>query len=111
MTTKQTDRPATTLRAYPLQAAIWRNETKNGPFHTVTFSRSYKDDSGEYHDVDSYSGPQLLQLSHLANKAYEKAEKLTRAARAEADDEEEDVPVRRAQQTASAPDIDEEIPF
>jgi hypothetical protein len=78
-------RPVEKLRAYPVQAAIWRNESENGVFHSVTFSRVYKD-GDDYKDVDSYSGTQLLQLAHLAPKAYDRAEALTRKAREAAND-------------------------
>lgn len=82
---KNVKRPVERLKSYPVQAAIWKNESENGVFHSVTFSRSYKD-GDEYRDVDSFSGPQLLQLARLAEQAYDRAEALTRAAR----DEEKD---------------------
>jgi len=82
-------RPIEKLRSYPLQAAIWKNESDKGVFYSVTFSRSYKD-GDEYRDVDSFSGTQLLQLSHLAAKAYERTEELARAARAQDDEDDQD---------------------
>ena len=60
MSKKQTEtkpRPVVTLRDGSVKAAIWRNESENGPFHGVTFARTYKDGDGNYHDTDSYSGP------------------------------------------------------
>jgi hypothetical protein len=95
-------RPVEKLRAYPVQAAIWRNESDNGVFHSVTFSRVYKDGQGEYRDGDSYSGTQLLQLAHLAPKAYDRAEALTRKAREAAND---------GQPKTAGDDLEEEIPF
>jgi hypothetical protein len=80
-------RPVEKLRSYPVQAAIWKNESENGIFHSVTFSRSYKD-GNDYRDVDSFSGTQLLQLSQLAAKAYDRAEELNRDARAKGEDQE-----------------------
>lgn len=94
MTTQNNSKPVVTIRVFPIEAAIWRNETSKGPFHTVTFSRSYKDDNGDYHNTDSYSGPQLLQLSLLAQKAFDRAEKLTREARASLGQEGDDDNVR-----------------
>jgi hypothetical protein len=36
-------KPASTIKLYPLSAAVWRNETKDGKaFYSVTFERSYK---------------------------------------------------------------------
>lgn len=114
MATEKNQQPVVKLRCYPVQAAIWRNETKNGPFHTVTFSRVYKDDNGDYKDTSSFSGPELLLLAHLAPKAYDRAEKLTRAARAEAADDGEDDNVtetKQAQEPAEGSDIEDEIDF
>jgi hypothetical protein len=103
-------KPVVKIRCYPVQAAIWRNETSKGAFHTVTFSRTYKNDKGEYHDTDSFSGPQLLQLAHLAAKAYDKAEALTRAARAEAGAESDDDVTEYDQPTGQTTE-DDDIAF
>ena len=74
-------RPVETLRDGSIKAAIWRNESENGPFHGVTFARTYTDDKGERHDTDSFSGTQLLRLARLADKAYDRTAKLTKTAR------------------------------
>lgn len=79
--TKQ--RPAKTLRDGTIKAAIWRNESENGPFFAVTFARTYKDGEGKLQDTDSFSGTQLLQLARLADKAYGAAAAMAKAARAE----------------------------
>jgi hypothetical protein len=82
-TSKQTKpRPVETLRDGAIKAAIWRNESENGAFHGVTFSRTYKNGSGDLQDTNSFSGTQLLRLARLAEKAYDRAAKLTKAARA-----------------------------
>lgn len=83
MSTKSKQRPVETLRDGAIKAAIWRNESENGVFFAVTFARTYKDASGELQDTDSFSGTQLLRLARLADKAYDRAAKLTKAARAE----------------------------
>lgn len=85
MTTETKQRPVETLRDGPIKAAIWRNESENGPFFAVTFARTYKDSEGKLHDNDSFSGTQLLQLARLADRAYSAAAKLTREARTESD--------------------------
>lgn len=80
---KQTKtRPVETLRDGAIKAAIWKNESENGAFHGVTFSRTYKNGSGELNDTNSFSGTQLLRLARLAEKAYDRTAKLTREARA-----------------------------
>jgi len=85
--TKQ--RPVETLRDGAIKAAIWKNESENGAFFAVTFARTYKNGGGDLKDTDSFSGTQLLRLARLADKAYDRAAKLTKAARA-ADDTDED---------------------
>ena len=81
---KQTakQRPVETIRDGAIKAAIWRNESENGVFHGVTFSRTYKNGEGDLQDTNSYSGTQLLRLARLAGKAYDRAAKLTKEVRA-----------------------------
>lgn len=73
---KPAQRPAMTVTDGALKAAIWRNESENGAFYSVTFSRSYKNSDGGYADAHSYSGSELLRLSKLADRAYEHAQAL-----------------------------------
>ena len=80
--TQTKTRPVETLRDGAIKAAIWRNDSENGAFHGVTFSRTYKNGGGELQDTNSFSGTQLLRLSRLAEKAYDRAAKLTKEARA-----------------------------
>jgi len=88
MSNQTKQRPVETLRDGAIKAAIWKNESENGPFFNVTFSRTYRNGDGELHDTDSFSGTQLLQLARLADKAYERTRKLTRAARVAEDNDE-----------------------
>ena len=83
-------RPVETLRDGAIKAAIWRNESENGAFFNVTFARTFKNSAGELKDTESFSGTQLLRLARLAEKAYERTGKLTRAARVTDDNEEEE---------------------
>ncbi|MGH1416378.1 MAG: hypothetical protein ACRBB0_23010, partial [Pelagimonas sp.] len=46
MSDDHTNRPAETLREGALKAAIWRNESETGAYHTVTVARTYKDKDG-----------------------------------------------------------------
>ena len=88
---KQTkQRPVESLRDGAMKAAIWRNESENGAFFNVTFARTFKNDKGELKDTESFSGAQLLRLARLAEKAYDRTSKLTKAARATDDNEEEE---------------------
>ena len=72
-----------------MRCAIWKNESENGPFHSVTFARTFTNGKDELQDSDSFSGSQLLRLARLAEKAYDRSAKLTRAAR-EADETDEE---------------------
>ncbi|MEW8026902.1 MAG: hypothetical protein AB2809_12300 [Candidatus Thiodiazotropha sp.] len=92
MSKKTKQRPVETLRDGALKASIWRNESENGVFFSVTFARTYRDNDGDLNDTDSFSGSQLLRLSRLADKAYGRTSNLVRAERAkdETEDEETD---------------------
>lgn len=74
--------PIDTLRDGSLKAMIWKNHGEKGNFFTVTITRTYKDDAGNYHDSDSFSGTQLLQMRHLAGRAYDRVNELRAADRA-----------------------------
>ena len=65
------NKPIRKLTDANITASIWRNERDNGgPFYTVTFSRFYKDEAGNYRDTTSFSGVDLLRLAQLAQNAY-----------------------------------------
>lgn len=64
-------KPIDTIRDGSLKATIWKRFGDNGNFYTVEFSRSYKDEQGEYHDSHSFSGAEPLRLARLANIAYD----------------------------------------
>jgi len=68
--------PAATLRDGKLKATIWQNESGKGPYFSTTFSRSYRDDEGEYRDTISFSSGDLLRLSELARRAHHQASTL-----------------------------------
>lgn len=76
MTTTTNSKPIDTLRDGNLRAAIWKNETEKGPFFSVRITRTWKDESGNYHDADTFSGTELLRLAHLAAKAYDRTAEL-----------------------------------
>ncbi len=62
-------KPAQSFSIGPIQAAIWKNESQNGSFFSVTFSRSYK--SGDsFKNTDSFSSRDLLAVAKLADQAH-----------------------------------------
>lgn len=70
MNTKNT-KPVDTLRDGSLKATIWKNEGENGPRYSVNLTRTWRDEQGNYHDSDSFSGNELLRIARLANIAYD----------------------------------------
>lgn len=70
--------PAGTLRDGNLKATIWKNEGEKGPYFSTTFSRSYRDEEGNYRDTDSFSSADLLRVSELARQAHHEARSLWR---------------------------------
>ena len=83
MTNSTKNKPVSKFRDGNLGVSIWKNESKNGPYYTVKFTRSYKDDKGEYQDTDSFCGNDLLQVGHLATKAYDKINRFRQADQAQ----------------------------
>lgn len=54
--------PVQTLRDGPVVAKLWRHDSKNGPFISVTLGRTYQDEqSGEYRESRSLSGSDVLK--------------------------------------------------
>lgn len=63
--------PIDTIRDGSLKATIWKNESENGNFYTVSFSRTYKDADGQYRDANSFSLAEPLRIARLAHIAYD----------------------------------------
>ena len=66
----QSNKPVDTIRDGSLKATIWMNQRENGKAYSVQITRSYKDDQGNWHDSDSFSGSELLRVARLADIAY-----------------------------------------
>lgn len=66
-----TNAPVTRIRDGFLRATVWRNKGPKGEFLSIRFSRTFRDDKGGYGDSDSFRHGDLLQLAHLAMRAYE----------------------------------------
>lgn len=69
-------RPIETIRDGKLSASIWQNNSENGLFYSVTFERVYTGDDEKPHSANSFSGSDLLRISHLAAKAYDRCQAL-----------------------------------
>lgn len=73
-------RPEETLREGSLKAAIWRNESENGAYHSVTVARTYKDRDGNLQDTQSFRAKDMLGLAELARRAHHNTHELDREA-------------------------------
>jgi hypothetical protein len=65
--------PVETLRDGAIKATIWARFGSNGTFYSVEMSRTYTDEAGNFKTSHSYSGSDLLKVSNLAQRAYERA--------------------------------------
>lgn len=72
------NRPADVIRDGNLKASIWRNEGENGVSYATTIARTYKTEDGAYRESNSFTGTELLRVSELARKAYDRTNDLRR---------------------------------
>jgi hypothetical protein len=63
------NQPVQTLRHRRLKAAVWRNDTKNGPMYNVTLVRSYQENN-EWHDTHSLGYDDLMNAAKLLYDAH-----------------------------------------
>jgi hypothetical protein len=62
-------RPAHEIRFGAVRAAIWRNESQNGVWYSVTLSRLYKDGE-QWRDSSSFGRDDLLLVAKAADSAH-----------------------------------------
>ena len=62
--------PIKEFKAGPIRAAIWENATDKGKFHTVTLSRSYKGDDGEWNSTNNFRINDLPKAELVLRRAY-----------------------------------------
>lgn len=74
----QSNSPRDVLRDGNLKSTIWRNDTEKGPFYSVNLARTYRDGQGELRDSHSFAGTDLLRISELARKTYDRTQELRR---------------------------------
>ena len=81
--TTENNAPRDVLRDGNLKATIWKSEGEKGPFYSANLARTYKDENGELRDSHSFAGAELLRVSELARKAYDRTQALRREDRTE----------------------------
>ena len=64
------NRPVHTVRVGSIKAAIWENQTDDGPRLAVTLSRGYKVEE-TWKDTGSFRPQDLLTLSKVADMAFD----------------------------------------
>jgi len=65
----ETKKPAQTFRKGTVKAAVWENKGKDGVFHSVTFSRSYKNAEDSWRNTSSFNSGDLEALADVAFQA------------------------------------------
>ena len=73
---EEKNKPVKEFKAGLVKASIWSNKAKNQQgeeieFKTVSFSRSYTDKEGEWHETQSMNRDDLPKLQLVLSKAYE----------------------------------------
>lgn len=70
MTTEtEKKKPAQTFRKGTVKAAVWENTGRDGVFHSVTFSRSYKAGEDGWRNTSSFNEGDLEALADVAFQA------------------------------------------
>jgi len=64
-------KPTHTLRCGNIKATIWQNSSEKGPFFATTFSRPFKDQSGQWRSGNSFGLNELEALVTVAREANE----------------------------------------
>lgn len=68
---KAKQRPVHEVRLGRVRAAIWENQTDNGPRHNVTVSRLYKDEeANQWKDSASFGRDDLPLVAKVADLAH-----------------------------------------
>lgn len=76
--------PIDKIRMGNLSATIWRNlDAQEQPFYVCTFSRSYTDAEGNWHDAPTFGRGDLLRLAKLSDQAHSRIESLIQESRSD----------------------------
>ena len=62
-------KPVAEVRIGAVKASIWQNETDRGRWHSVNFSRLYKD-GDDWKNSSSFGRDDLLLLAKVADQAH-----------------------------------------
>ena len=71
-----TDKPIDTIRDGRISASIWENTSEKGTWYSVAIQRVYTSKDGEIQNSSSFSVDDLLKVSRLSAKAYDRCVEL-----------------------------------
>ena len=63
-------KPVHEIRLGKVKAAIWKNETDSGTRYSVTISRLYKPEGGEWESTNSFGRDELPLVSKVADMVH-----------------------------------------
>lgn len=63
-------KPVHEIRLGRIRAAIWANDTQNGPRHNVTLARLYKDEKDGWRDSSSFGRDDLPLVAKVSDLAH-----------------------------------------
>ncbi len=63
------NKPEISIRVGGVQVSVWGNETEKGTMYSITFSKSYKDKSGEWKTTGNFKPNDLALLKIGMNEA------------------------------------------
>lgn len=69
-TTTAKQKPAAEFRLGRITAAVWRNSGTNGDFYSVTPTRLYKPEGGDWQRSDSFGRDDLPLVSKVCDMAH-----------------------------------------
>ncbi len=66
---RMNNKPVHVVRFGAIKAAVWLNETANGPIHNVTLARTYKEGE-EWRESGSFGADDLLAAAKALDRAH-----------------------------------------
>lgn len=65
-------KPYAKVSMFPVEAAIWRNETEKGVLYSVSYQCSFKNSDGKWDHSGNFGRTESLLLSKVADLAHSK---------------------------------------
>ena len=75
------NKPVSKIAIYPVTAALWKNDGKNGPWYSVTLEKTYKE-GDSYKSSSNFGRDDLLTLAKVVDLAHSELLNLEQADRA-----------------------------